>query len=170
MRPRVRPVRPSDEQAWAELYAGYRAFYRLPDAPEAVAATWRWVSGGEHGLLGLVAVDADDRPVGLANLRRFARPSTVTIGLYLDDLFTAPTARGAGVATALLHEAAAVAAAEGASVVRWITAQDNAVARRVYDAVATATPWVTYDLAPAAPAAPAAEAGAGSHAAGVAAD
>ncbi|MDK8173494.1 GNAT family N-acetyltransferase [Curtobacterium citreum] len=167
MAPRVRPVRPSDEQAWAELYAGYRAFYRLPDDPDAVAATWRWVSGGEHGLLGLVAVDDDDRPVGLANLRRFARPSTATIGLYLDDLFTAPTARGAGVATALLHEAAAVAAAEGASVVRWITAQDNAAARRVYDAVVTATPWVTYDLAPAAPAA---ETGAGSRATATAAD
>jgi hypothetical protein len=28
-------------------------------------------------------------------------------------------------------------------VVRWITAGDNSTARRVYDAHATATPWVT---------------------------
>jgi hypothetical protein len=43
---------------------------------------------------------------------------------------------------------AAHAAAEGLSVVRWITAEDNRTARRLYDSVAAATPWVTYDLVP----------------------
>lgn len=38
---------------------------------------------------------------------------------------------------------------EGADVVRWITAGDNERARRVYDAHAIATPWVTYDMKPA---------------------
>ena len=146
---RVRPVRPDDEPRWLELYAGYRAFYRLQEDAEAVATTWSWVRDGRHGLRGLVAVDAADRPVALANLRVFARPSTATLGLYLDDLFTAAEARGSGAATALLRAVAAIAAEEGASVVRWITASDNATARAVYDRVATATPWVTYDLAPA---------------------
>ncbi|PZF58334.1 GNAT family N-acetyltransferase [Curtobacterium sp. MCSS17_008] len=145
----VRPVSPADAAQWQHLYAGYRAFYRLPDDPASVRTTWGWVSEGAHGLLGLVAEDADGRLVGLADLRRFARPSSATTGLYLDDLFTAPDARHRGVATALLREAAAIAAAEGASVVRWITAADNAGARAVYDRVATATPWVTYDMRPA---------------------
>jgi ribosomal protein S18 acetylase RimI-like enzyme len=146
----VRPVTPGDAAAWQHLYAGYRAFYHLPVDPAAVRTTWSWVSEGAHGILGLVAEDADGELVGLADLRRFARPSSATTGLYLDDLFTAPAARHRGVATALLREAAAVAAAEGASVVRWITAEDNAAARAVYDRVATATPWVTYDMRPAA--------------------
>lgn len=107
------------------------------------------VSSGSHGLRGLVAVDEHDVVVGLANLRRFARPSTAATGLYLDDLFTSPAARGAGVATALLHEAAAVATHEGVNVVRWITAKENETARRLYDKVAVATPWVTYDMKPA---------------------
>ncbi len=88
-------------------------------------------------------------PARLADLRRFARPSSATTGLYLDDLFTAPDP-GAASRPALLHEAAATAAAEGASVVRWITAEDNATARAVYDRVAAATPWVTYDMRPSA--------------------
>jgi GNAT superfamily N-acetyltransferase len=146
----VRPVTAHDEAQWCALYAGYRSFYRLPDDPAAVRTTWQWVSGGAHGLLGLVAEDADGRILGLADLRRFARPSSATTGLYLDDLFTAPGSRHRGVATALLHEAAAVAAAEGASVVRWITAEDNTAARAVYDRVAAATPWVTYDMRPSA--------------------
>ena len=146
---RVRPVVARDESQWSVLYAGYRSFYKLPEDGDGVAGTWQWVITGAHGLVGLVATDADDRLLGLANLRRFARPSTATLGLYLDDLFTSPASRGTGVATALLEEAAAVASREGASVVRWITATDNAPARRVYDGVATATPWVTYDMKPA---------------------
>ena len=146
---RVRRVTPADAVAWRELYAGYRAFYDLPDDHEAVRTTWGWVAEGQHGLTGLVAEDADGRLLGLAHVRRFARPSTGTTGLYLDDLFTAPRARHRGVATSLLREAAAIAASEGASVVRWITAQDNAAARAVYDRVAASTPWVTYDMRPA---------------------
>jgi len=41
-----------------------------------------------------------------------------------------------------------LAAQRGASVVRWITAADNAHARALYDELATRTPWVTYDMAP----------------------
>lgn len=144
----IRIVEPGDQSAWAELYAGYRAFYRLPDDPMAVATTWQWVRDGEHGLVGLVAVDDDNVPIALANVRWFARPSSATMGLYLDDLFTAPEARGSGAASALLKHAAEVAGEGGGSVVRWITAADNATARAVYDTHAAATPWVTYDMKP----------------------
>lgn len=144
----TRRVDVTDEAQWSRLYAGYRAFYKLDDDSFAVKTTWEWVSNAQHGFIGLVAA-VDDALVGFANLRRFARPSTATIGLYLDDLFTAPEARGAGVGTALLEEASVVAANEGASVVRWITASDNATARSVYDKVGISTPWVTYDMKPA---------------------
>lgn len=148
----VRPVEAADADAWSELYAGYRTFYRQEPDDAAVARAWAWVAGREHGLSGLVAVDASDPShlLGLANVRRFARPSSGSLGLYLDDLFTAPAARRRGVGTALLAAVARVAADEGASVVRWITAQDNATARSLYDTVAAATPWVTYDMAPTA--------------------
>ena len=144
----VRMVEPGDKSAWADLYAGYRSFYQLPDDPEAVATTWQWVRDGEHGLVGLVAVDDDNVPVALANLRWFARPLSASIGLFLDDLFTASAARGSGAASALLDYAADHAGEGGGSVVRWITAADNATARSVYDSHATATHWVTYDMQP----------------------
>ena len=34
----------------------------------------------------------------------------------------------------------------GWTVIRWITAEDNARARKVYDRLATKTAWVTYDI------------------------
>lgn len=146
----VRPVADRDAETWAVLYRAYRDFYRLEPDEERVERTWQWVVRGQHGLTGLVAVDESDRPVALANLRWFARPSTSTIGLFLDDLFTGPEARGRGAGTALLRRAAEMAGEAGASVVRWMTDEDNHTARRVYDSVGTLTRWVTYDMAPAA--------------------
>ena len=147
--PTVRGVDSRDEERWRSLYSAYRAFYRLPEDEVAVDTTWRWVLGGEHSLFGLVAVDSADSPMALANLRWFARPSTGTIGLYLDDLYTDEAQRGQGAGAALLARAAEIAGEGGASVVRWITATDNTAARRVYDAHAVATQWVTYDMPPA---------------------
>lgn len=143
----VRTVTVDDTEAWAVLYRGYRTFYKLPADAAAVARTWQWVLNGEHGLVGLVATE-NDVVVGLANLRWFARPSTAAMGLYLDDLYTSQDARSRGVGRALLARAAELAGEDGANVVRWITAADNATARRLYDAVGRETPWVTYDMSP----------------------
>ena len=143
----VRPARAADADQWATLYRNYRAFYRLEPDEQVVNRVWGWVNDPAHEVNGMVAVTGADL-VGLANHRRFARPSSGTIGLYLDDLFTAPTARGRGMATALLQALAQLAERDGLSVVRWITATDNDRARSLYDRTAALTNWVTYDLSP----------------------
>ena len=145
----VRYVQAQDAPVWASLYTGYRAFYDLPDDPAAVRQTWQWILTQEHGLFGLVAANPADEPIALANLRWFIDPTYPARGLFLDDLFTAPEARQTGAAQALLRRAAEIAAEGGANVVRWITASDNTTARRLYDRVATATEWVTYEMNPA---------------------
>jgi ribosomal protein S18 acetylase RimI-like enzyme len=145
----VRDVREDDAPEWTRLYAGYREFYHLASDDEVTRRTWDWVLNRRHGLFGLVAVDETGRAVAFAHVRLFARPSRAELGLYLDDLFTSAEARGRGAATALLRRCAEIAREEGASVVRWITAEDNASARRLYDSVASSTPWVTYDMPPA---------------------
>ncbi|HEY8913868.1 GNAT family N-acetyltransferase [Lacisediminihabitans sp.] len=145
---RIRDIQPGDAESWARLYSGYRSFYEVSADDAAVATTWAWMLGRLHGLRGIVAVAPGGEVVALANLRLFARPSVGKMGLYLDDLFTLPSSRGSGAAGALLARAAEIAAEEGANVVRWITASDNVKARSVYDAHATATPWVTYDMKP----------------------
>lgn len=145
----IRPVTVTDEDAWKALYRGYRAFYRLAPDEVAVQRVWRWLGDEESPLEGLVAADDGARVLGLANFRAFPRPSTGTIGTYLDDLFVDPAHRGAGAGRALLRELSTIAATRGHSVVRWITAQDNTVARSLYGTVATATSWVTYDMPPA---------------------
>ena len=145
----IRAVQTSDSSQWAELYRGYRDFYELSPDDSIVERVWTWINDDSNEVNAFVAISGD-RLVGLAHYRRFYRPSTGSVGIYLDDLFTDSTARGAGVGRALLSELSALAEREGLSVVRWITAEDNTRARRLYDLTATSTKWVTYDLAPGA--------------------
>ncbi|MFF8893056.1 GNAT family N-acetyltransferase [Brevibacterium casei] len=147
--PTVRPVTSSDESRWKELFRGYREFYKLPESEDVVERVWGWLSDPSHESEGLVA-EADGRIVAIADYRRFSRPSTGTVGIWLDDLFTDPDARGTGAGRALIARLQEIAADEGRSVVRWITADDNTQAQALYDQVATKTNWLTYDAAPAA--------------------
>lgn len=143
----VRAVEASDSAQWAELYRGYRDFYALSPDDSIVERVWTWINDNTNEVNAFVAT-VEGRLVGLAHYRRFARPSTGSVGIYLDDLFTDSTARGSGVGRALLSELSALADREGCSVVRWITAKDNTRARHLYDVTATSTKWVTYDLTP----------------------
>jgi ribosomal protein S18 acetylase RimI-like enzyme len=144
----IRPVRPSDRAGWDALYQGYAEFYRVTQTPEMRVRVWGWLHDPAQATEGLVAEAGDGRLIGLAHFRPFARPLSATTGGFLDDLFVAPEARGSGAAEALLAELKAIAGQRGWSVVRWITAEDNARARALYDRVATQTQWVTYDLKP----------------------
>ena len=145
----IRDVHADDHDEWVRLYAGYREFYRYAPDADAVDTTFAWVTTHAHTLRGLVAVGSDGQLVALANLRVVPRPSAAATALYLDDLFTAPAARGLGAGAALLGRAAELAAEGGHVLVRWITASDNATARNLYDRHATATSWITYDMPPA---------------------
>ncbi|TFD53894.1 GNAT family N-acetyltransferase [Cryobacterium sp. Hh11] len=143
----ARAIEPQDHARWAELYGHYREFYRLQPDDAVIDRVWSWILDPSHEVKAFVAC-IDDRVVGLAHYRRFSRPSSGTTGLFLDDLFTAADVRGQGVARSLLAELSRLADQDSNSVVRWITAADNATARTLSDSAAAATSWVTYDLAP----------------------
>jgi GNAT superfamily N-acetyltransferase len=141
----VRPVQAADLDEWRDLYSAYREFYALVPDSAVVDRVWSWIADDRHETGALVAVGDDGTLGGLAHYRRFARPSSGTTGLWLDDLFTRPDLRGAGVGRALIEAVSQIADDEKLSVVRWITNENNATARRLYDSLATATKWVTYD-------------------------
>lgn len=145
---RVRAVLPADRAAWEETYRGYRDFYEVPHDPQAFDTVWGWLQDPAHETRGLVA-ELNGKIVGVAHFRAFARPLAASTGIYLDDLFTVPAARGTGAGSALIARVREIARDEGATLVRWITASDNERARSLYDQLTTATSWVTYDTTPA---------------------
>lgn len=141
----IRPLAPADRAGWDRLYAGYAAFYRVDQTALMRDRVWSWLMDPGHPVTGFVA-ETGGVLTGLAHCRAFARPLSASTGGFLDDLFVAPEARGTGTAEALIAAVRAHGAAQGWSVIRWITAEDNARARAVYDRVATQTRWVTYDI------------------------
>jgi GNAT superfamily N-acetyltransferase len=141
----VRPPVAADFVQWAELYAGYAAFYKVAQTPEMRAKVWGWLLDAGHTTEGLVA-EVDGKLLGLVHFRPFARPLSASIGGFLDDLFVDPAARGSGAAAALIEALAAEGRKRGWTVIRWITAEDNYRARALYDQLAEKTRWATYDL------------------------
>ncbi|RQM34498.1 GNAT family N-acetyltransferase [Rhodococcus ruber] len=147
--PTVRPLAPTDETRWRVLFREYRTFYKLPESEDIVSRAWGWFMDPRHECKALVA-EAHGEILGFAHHRRFSSPYTGTTGLFLDDLFTDPAARGRGVGRALIERLTEMAAAEGRAVVQWVTAEDNHRAQALYNTLATRTNWVTYEAEPSA--------------------
>lgn len=141
----VRPIARGDHDAWQRLFHAYRTFYEYDESQDVVDRVWGWIHDDTHETNALVA-ELDDEIVGFAHHREFARPSSGKRGLYLDDLFTRPDVRGQGVGRALITRLGEMAEERGFDKVRWITAQDNHTAQRLYDDLAEKTTWVTYDM------------------------
>src|SRR5690554_1574189 len=108
----IRPVKDRDFFNWLPLFAGYGEFYGTPVHDEKALLVWSWISEKKHDLSALVAQDEDGSLVGLAHYRTFARPLAGGTGIYIDDLFVSPDARGAGVATALIEQVTEIARAQ----------------------------------------------------------
>ena len=142
----IRAAWPDDEAEWRELFRAYGVFYETEFSDEVLEAVWWQLLEDGSGIDALVA-ELDGTVVGLAHYR--SHPDTFTGGRdwFLDDLFVDPEVRGAGVATALIEHLIGLArASEPAGSLRWITADDNARAQRVYDRIAKKTSWVTYEV------------------------
>jgi GNAT superfamily N-acetyltransferase len=140
----VRMVTDADRAAWERLYKGYAEFYQVVQTADMRATVWGWLHDPACEVEGLVATDSAGQVIGLAHFRAFRRPLSATTGGFLDDLFVDPDARGSGAAQDLIAAVKATGQARGWSVIRWITAPENA--RAAYDKLATPTPWVTYDI------------------------
>lgn len=143
----IRSIEASDQARWRELFHAYGVFYETDFSAEVLDRVWA-ILQRDDSLHALVA-EQDGVVVGIAHYRY--HPDTFTGGWdwFLDDLFVAPEARGAGSATALIEAIAERAREKGeAGTLRWITAADNERAQRVYDRVATKATWLTYELRP----------------------
>lgn len=141
----IRPVMKSDHAAWDTLYQGYAEFYQVTQTKEMRDRVWAWLNDPAHEVNGLVAV-GEHGPVGFAHFRAFARPLAAATGGYLDDLYIDPASRGMNVSEQLIDAIKTEGKQRGWSVIRWITAEDNDRARKVYDRVGSQTAWVTYDI------------------------
>ena len=143
----VRPLAEQDQAAWKPLWDGYNAFYgregptALPEA--STRTTWQRFFDPAEPVFALVA----DSGRGLLGIVHFLyHRSTLHVGdrCYLQDLFTAPAARGQGVGRALIEAVYRRAREAGCERVYWQTRETNDTAIRLYDQVAERTGTLTF--------------------------
>jgi len=140
----VRAIVPRDETEWRRLWRAYLAFYET-ELPEAILASSfaRLLDPEVRDYRGLLAV-RDGVPVGLAHCIFHRHGWQIEDVCYLQDLYVAGEARGTGAGRALIEAVYAMADAAGTPNVYWLTQADNSTARRLYDRLATLTPFVKY--------------------------
>lgn len=140
----IRPIGPGDREAWGRLFREYGVFYQTSFDDDVLDGVWTWLMDAAHPVAALVATD-DGIVVGFAHYRSLPDTFTAAHGWFLDDLYVDPSQRGRGLATALIDAVAAACTAAGGGTLRWITAESNTTAQRVYDRIATRSTWVTYE-------------------------
>ncbi|HXV24907.1 MAG TPA: GNAT family N-acetyltransferase [Alphaproteobacteria bacterium] len=140
--------KPAEEDCsgWGSLFERYAAFYRMPMDEATAGRVWGWLQDPHHPVMGVIAKTPDGQILGLAHYRPMPSPLQGADICFLDDLFVIPEARGQRIGEALIQAVVQEARARGWPAVRWITAEDNDRARRLYDRVAKKTHWVTYEV------------------------
>ena len=131
----IRPVGKGERAAWEPLWNGYLAFYKVTLAPDASDITWQRFHDPEEQMF-LLGAYVDGKLLGIVHYLFHRSSWTVGNYCYLQDLFVAEGARGLGLGRSLIGAVYEKAREAGASRVYWLTHQDNATARRLYDQVA----------------------------------
>jgi GNAT superfamily N-acetyltransferase len=139
----IHPLAPQHRSGWRPLAQAYKAFYRTPTTDQEYDQAWRRLMAAQD-VRGLGA-SIDGRLVGIAHFLHHDSTWADRV-CYLQDLYTAPEARGQGVGRALIGAVAAQARAAGAARYYWLTQESNAVARVLYDKVAQYNGFIRYDL------------------------
>lgn len=140
----IRPLKPSDRAVWGALWTDYLTFYGTTLGADIYDTTFARLLGDDpqdyHGLI----AERDGEPVGLTHFVFHRHCWRVENVCYLQDLFAAPSARGLGIGRKLIEAVYAAADARGVSNVYWMTQEDNATGRQLYDRVGQLTNFIKY--------------------------
>ena len=140
----IRPLHSSDETEWRRLWTGYLDYYETSVPEEVYQTTFqRLVSTDHPNQNGLIALQGD-RPVGLVHYIYHPHNWKIEDVCYLQDLYADPAARGTGVGRTLIEAVYKEADTDGCPTVYWLTQDFNETARRLYDRIATLTPFIKY--------------------------
>ena len=134
----VRRAVPAEVGSVAPLFLRYLAFYGRDHGEAAAAAFLRERLERQESVVLLAEPGTTGRgqaaaPVGFVQLYPGFESLSLGVSWVLNDLYVLESARGRGVAAALLESAEGTARAAGAVSLTLETAHDNRVAQRLYE-------------------------------------
>jgi GNAT superfamily N-acetyltransferase len=143
----IRAAVPADEAVWRQLWRGYCDFYGASLGDDVTDRTWKRILDPDSAVMCIVA-EVDGQVYGFANCVVHENTWETQAVCYLEDLYVLPSARGRGIGKALIEWLRNAMRAEGWARVYWMTREDNAQARRLYDQFTQADGFVRYVIKP----------------------
>lgn len=143
----IRPLAAPDRAGWETLWAGYLRFYEAKVPQDVTEQTWARMLEPGIDPNGFCAVTEDGRIIGIVHYHFHTSCWTLGPYCYLQDLFVDPEVRGSGAGRALIEAVYAAADERGAAQVYWLTQHFNETARKLYDRIGVATPFMKYNRA-----------------------
>ena len=140
----IRPLAPRDEAQWRVLWTGYLDYYETSVPEEVYQSTFARLLGDDPQDFSCLVAEQDGRLIGLTHFLFHRHAWKIENVCYLQDLFSAPEARGTGVGRKLIEAVYAAADAAGAPNVYWLTQDFNHTARQLYDRIGKLTPFIRY--------------------------
>jgi GNAT superfamily N-acetyltransferase len=145
MQPTIRPLVATDYDAWLPLWQGYLTFYKATLPEVQTRLTFNRLLDETEPMSAFVCLDGT-KMLGFTHFLYHRSTWAETGYCYLEDLFTAPAARGRGVARLLIRAVADEARSKGASRLYWQTQETNETARSLYDAIADNEGFIVYAI------------------------
>ena len=139
----IRPVGANERADWEPLWRGYLTFYNSTQAMDVTDLIWSRIHDPAEPMYALGAY-IDGKLLGITHYLFHRTFWTVGDDCYLQDLFVAEGTRGKGIGEALIAAVEEAARARGANRVHWLTREENAVARGLYDKVAERSGFIQY--------------------------
>jgi GNAT superfamily N-acetyltransferase len=133
----------SDRAEWESLFRGYNTFYE-DDHPQSMYDR-AWSEFQADARMHAFGAWLDGTLVGITHFLVHVRTTAPDV-CYLEDLFTAPEARGHGVGRALINAVADWAAEHDCTRVYWHTRETNVTARLLYDKLASLPGFIMYTM------------------------
>jgi GNAT superfamily N-acetyltransferase len=132
---RVRPATPADVPTILRFVRDLAEYEREPDAVEATEPMLHDALFGTSAAAEAVIAERDGQPIGFALFFHNFSTWKGRRGLYLEDLYVTPEARGSGAGRALLAHLAALAIDRGCARFEWAVLDWNAPAIGFYRAI-----------------------------------
>jgi len=145
----IRPATPDDVSTIARLIRSLAEYERLSDRVMFDEEKLREHLFGERRFAEVLLAEDESATVGFALYFHNYSTFQGKPGLYLEDLFVVPEARGKGVGKALLVSLAKLAVERGCGSVRWVVLKWNEPGIRFYESLGAMpmNEWTEYRLA-----------------------
>ena len=140
----IRPLQNGDFQAWKDLWSSYLEFYETTATDNIYETSFGRMLSHQNTSQNALVADRDGVLVGLVHYIFHPHNWKIEDVCYLQDLYVSPEMRGRGVGRALIEAVYEESDARDIPTVYWLTQDFNKPARRLYDYIASVTPFIKY--------------------------